>query len=465
MPDPSSKERREMLTTNSGEPGKLGFTAKVIKVRRSGNLPPKKTTINLTSVIGGEMLLRGANFAAAAVIGRLYGVVIFGTYATVLAFVTVVERLSDNGLEVAGIAETSKQPERTGEILGSLYTLKTFLSLLALAVLVCIGLASRLSSSVWLVATLLTLRTFLYSYCRLQSGTIKSWDRMSAIGVIQATHFGVLACGLSIIYIRHYSLASLLLLLLTGQSLEFLLSFLYLRRLGIRPRMTGTTAYWKMIRSSTPIGITYTVAALILRGDVIILSLLVPAALLGSFAAANTGLVTVYVVAWLFGGVILSRMAQLAKDSALLSNYVRKWVLLILATATPVSLFAGWVAPSLVSMLFGRPFASAASSAAIMALAVPFILLNAVFLSGAIAREASFEYLGIFLGVGIISVTLDFVLGRAYGANGVAWAIALRELIMSLAFGFCAVWDKAQTNTPVIPATTDMVELAETVDA
>ncbi len=422
-----------MLTTNSGEPRKLEFTAKLIKVRGSGNLPTKKTTINLTSVIGGEMLLRAANFAVAAVIGRLYGVVVFGTYATILAFVTVVERLSDNGLEVAGIAQTSKQPERTGEILGSLYTLKTFLSFLV--------------------------------YCRLQAGIIKSWDKMPAIGTIQAMHFGVLACGLSIIYIRHYSLASLLLLLLTGQSLEFLLSFFYLRRLGIRPRMMGITAYCRMIRSSTPIGITYTAAAMILRGDVIILSLLVPATVLGSFAAANTGLVTVYVVAWLFGGVILSRMAQLAKDSTLLSSYVRKWVLVILATATPISLLAAWVAPSLVSMLFGRPFAIAASSAAIMALAVPFILLNAVFLSRAIAREASFEYLGIFLGVGVISVTLDFVLGRAYGANGVAWAIALRELIMSLAFVSCAVWDKEQTSTSVIPAAAHVIELAETIEA
>ena len=454
-----------MLTTNSGEPRKLEFTAKLIKVRGSGNLPTKKTTINLTSVIGGEMLLRAANFAAAAVIGRLYGVVVFGTYATILAFVTVVERLSDNGLEVAGIAQTSKQPERTGEILGSLYTLKTFLSFLVLTVLVCIGLASGLSSSVWVLATILTLRTFLYSYCRLQAGIIKSWDKMPAIGTIQAMHFGVLACGLSIIYIRHYSLASLLLLLLTGQSLEFLLSFFYLRRLGIRPRMMGITAYCRMIRSSTPIGITYTAAAMILRGDVIILSLLVPATVLGSFAAANTGLVTVYVVAWLFGGVILSRMAQLAKDSTLLSSYVRKWVLVILATATPISLLAAWVAPSLVSMLFGRPFAIAASSAAIMALAVPFILLNAVFLSRAIAREASFEYLGIFLGVGVISVTLDFVLGRAYGANGVAWAIALRELIMSLAFVSCAVWDKEQTSTSVIPAAAHVIELAETIEA
>jgi O-antigen/teichoic acid export membrane protein len=449
------------LATPPGEPATLGFAAKVIKVSGVGNLPPKKTTINLASVIGGEMLLRGANFAAAAVIGRLYGVVIFGTYATILAFVTVVERLSDNGLEVAGIAQTSKHPERTGEILGSLYTLKTFLSLIALALLVCIGLASGLSISVWILATIITLRTFLYSYSRMQAGIIKSWDRMPAIGRIQLAHFALLTCGLSIIYIRHYSVILLLLLLLSGQSLEFLLSFFYLRRLGIRPRMMGNAEYCRMIRSSTPIGITYTAAAMILRGDVIILSLLVPATVLGSFAAANTGLVTVYVVAWLFGGVILSRMAQLAKETALLSNYVRRWVLLIVATATPISLLAAWIAPSLVSMLFGRAFASAASSAAIMALAVPFILLNAVFLSRAIASELPYEYLGIFLGTGIISITLDFILGRAHGANGVAWAIVLREFLMLLAFVLFAVWEKGRTNTFTTPGVQEM-EFAQT---
>ena len=75
-------------------------------------------------------------------------------------------------------------------------------------------------------------------------------------------------------------------------------------------RATGLSSYVSMVRRSTTIGITYTVAAMILRGDVIILSLLVPPAVLGSFAAANTGLVTVYVVAWLLSGVILAKMAK-----------------------------------------------------------------------------------------------------------------------------------------------------------
>lgn len=429
------------------------------------NLPTKKITVNLASVIGGEMLLRTANFVAAAVIGRLYGVVIFGTYATILAYATVAERLSDNGLEVAGIAETSRQPERTNEIFGSLYILKTSLSLLAIAAMALVGLAAHLTTGVWLLAVFITLRTFLYSYCRMQAGILKSWDKMPALGAIQTTHFALLSSGLVIIYLRHYSLTLLLCLLLAGQSLEFVLSFSYLRSLGIRPLLTGSAAHWKLIRHATPIGVTYTVAAMMLRGDVIIASILVVPAVLGSFAAANTGLVTVYVVAWLFGGVILSRMAQLAGNDALLSACVRRWVLLVLATVTPLSLLVAWVAPSLVSAFFGRPFTSAASSAAIMSLAIPFILLNAVFLSRAIARRATSEYLRIFLSVGVLSVALDFALGHFYAANGVAWAIVVREVVMFLAFVICAGRRKAIAPKVVGNVHLKMTEIVETIEA
>jgi len=54
----------------------------------------RRTAVNLVSVIGGEVLLRGANFAAVVVMARLYGATVLGIYATVLAFATVAVMMS-----------------------------------------------------------------------------------------------------------------------------------------------------------------------------------------------------------------------------------------------------------------------------------------------------------------------------------------------------------------------------------
>ena len=141
----------------------------------------------------------------------------------------------------------------------------------------------------------------------------------------------------------------------------------------------------------------------------------------------------------------------------MLASYVRKWVWLVLITSVPAALLAAWIAPVLVPLLFGKAFASAASSAAIMALAVPFILLNAVLLSRSIARGATFEYLGIFIGVGLLSLMLDFILGKAYGANGIAWAIVIREMIMCVAFA--AFPRRGNTRSIAVPEFLEGLEL------
>jgi O-antigen/teichoic acid export membrane protein len=87
----------------------------------------RKVALNLVSVIGGELLLRVANFAAVVVIARLYGARVLGIYATVLAFVTVAVMIADNGLQVSTIKEISQKPGMLDHTLGRLYVAKSFL--------------------------------------------------------------------------------------------------------------------------------------------------------------------------------------------------------------------------------------------------------------------------------------------------------------------------------------------------
>ena len=80
--------------------------------------------------------------------------------------------------------------------------------------------------------------------------------------------------------------------------------------------------------------------------------------------------------------------------------------------------------------LFGNDFAITARLASIMILALPLILLNAVYLSRAIAVGATWVYLGTYLGISAAAITLDILLARSYGGVGVAFAIVARELLI-----------------------------------
>ena len=379
-------------------------------------------------------MLRAANFMAAVVIARLYGASLLGIYATVLAYVTVADRLADNGIEISSIADVSRSPSTASELLGSRYALKMLLSMFVILAMVSLGLFARIPAEVWIIGAFLTARVVLYSLCRLNAGFLKALDKMVAIGIAQGLNFLVIVAGIGVIYFHALGLSALLTLLLLGQVLEMIASSVCLMRIGVRPGHFSISGWWPLLRSSTPVGLTYTVGTLILRSDVIILALFVPAATVGHFAAADMGLVMVYVVAWLFGGIVLAEMAKLRDDPVALQRYCRRWVSMLLATTIPACLLLAAVAPRLVPLFYGRDYGPAGLIAGIMALSIPLILLNAIYLSRAFVAGSVRTYLGTYVGVGLLTVGMNLGLGRYYGALGVSIAIVIRELAMLIAF-------------------------------
>ena len=395
----------------------------------------KGTAINLVSVIGGEVLLRGANFMAVVVIARLYGASILGIYATVLAYVTLAVMVADNGLQVSSITEVARRPKEIGATFGQLYVVKTCLFFGMVVVLVSSALWFRLSALGWVIGIFLTLRTILYSYCQLHAGVLKALNHMRAIGTVQGIHCAMLLTGTALTYVNHWPVYRLLLWLLVCQTSELVLSGGVLFRYHARPCWTSAAACWRVLHSSTPIGITYSLAALILRADVIVLSAITSSKEVGYFAAANIPLTMVYVVAWLLGGVILPRMINLASDMSAVQSYVNRWLRLIFFGLAPCCLAAVWIIPGVTRFIYGSEYNPTGRVAAITVLAVPFILGNAVYLSRAIALQARSVYLGSYIGIAAFALLLDYFAAHFYGNVGVAIAIVVREIAMFMTFG------------------------------
>ena len=394
----------------------------------------RRTTRNLLQVIGGEMLLRLANAGVAVLIGRVHGAVMLGTYAASLAVATLAERLADNGLEMSGIAEASQGREKLERIATALYINKTVFSLLAITALAAVGWAAGLSRSYWLIAGILTMRAFLYSYCRLNSGLLKALDRTSQIARIQLLHFAALCCAVLYAYTRVKSFTFLLLGLLATQFVEFLLSLRALRKLGARAVAVSPKQCWELARRSTAIGLSYTLSTLMLRGDVLVLTLMASASAVGGFAAADTGLVMVYVVAWLFSGVLLADIGRLSANTGEFDRHFRKCIIAILALGIPAAAAALLLAPSAILALYGGNFRAAGIPAAIMSAAIPFIFLNAAFLSRAVARHAAPKCLVVYGAGAGVSLLLNVLLGWSYGGTGIAISIVLREMAITIAF-------------------------------
>ncbi|MDQ1408956.1 MAG: hypothetical protein QOJ41_691 [Acidobacteriaceae bacterium] len=409
-----------------------------------------KTISNLGDVVVGEMLLRFANVAVAALIGRSYGASVLGIYATIIAVATLAERLADNGLELTGIAEVSAYPRKVNEIVSALYIDKTILSTAAIGLLAIMGWIAGLTTAQWLIAIIITLRTFVYSYCRLNAGFLKGLNRTRYIAIFQATHFGLLAICLFSTYFRRPSLALLLFWVLAAQIVEFSFSSAVLCRIGVHGAVIRAFFCWNLLRRSTAVGMPYTLWNLMLRADVVILSLVASAAVVGTFAAANAGLVLVYVIAWQFSGILLSDLGRLSRNTEGFDLHFCKVLRIVVLASMPLAAIGVSLAKFAVILLFGKNFAAAWLSGAIMMLALPLIFLNATFLSRLIAKNETRAALLIFGPVAMLSLLLNYFLGRAYGAAGVAFSIVLREAVIS---AFCLRFRHLPGRLPASPVT------------
>jgi len=337
-------------------------------------------------------------------------------------------------LELTGIAEVSRDPHGLGVIATALYLDKAVLSFAALALLAIAAIALGIPGGQWSIAIILVARTFLYSYCRLNAGLLKALDRTAYIIRIQTTHFFILTACVLTIYSRKSSLVALLFCLLAGQFVEFIFASGVLRRLGLRFRSVPFSLCWSLLCRSTSVGMTYTFSTLMLRGDVVVLSLIASTTVVGAFAAADTGLAMIYVVAWLFSGILLSDLGRLSQNRLAFDAHVRECLRGVIAFGIPAAVIASFLARFGILLVFGRSFAAAALPGAVMMAALPFIFLNAAFLSRAIARNAGHCALAIYGAGALLSLLLNYVLGRWQGATGVAASIVIREAAITLAF-------------------------------
>jgi len=377
-------------------------------------------------------MVRAANLAAALTIGRLYGPAILGLYGASLAVVTIVFMFADGGLQLSAITEIGPASQRAPCIVGEFYLSKVILCAFAVLFLVATGVYGVFPHDYWVIAGFITLRTLIQSYSQLQIAILKSLFRMRLIGLVQAFHAGVLFLGIGVAFIQRWTITPFLELLVVGQSLELLFMTAAVFWTRILPRWPSLSACLALIRRSILLGLGYALANLIVRLDVVILSFVVALPELGQFSAADNLLVVVYLAAWLFASVLLPEMVKLSDSADVLDRFLTRWTRIAYTFVLPASLFLFFIAPLVITSLYGSEFAHAGALASWMILACPFIVSNSLSLHHTIAMGAKHAYLKIMFATALSVVILDYFLARYFGSTGVVAAILIRESLLSV---------------------------------
>jgi O-antigen/teichoic acid export membrane protein len=390
--------------------------------------------LSLVSVIGGEAAVRAANFVGVLFIARAYGAVTLGAYAVSLALVTVVVMFADNGLQTTAITQISSGSANRNQIMGRL-TLSKSILLAGAAIILGIAASWTRPGTLFLaVGAWVTVRAILQSYSQLQMAVLKAVCKANWIGIIQFVHSSILLVGIWVSFKQGRSICWLLGWLTFCQLLELLLGIAVLYWSGIWPTWPARLGFLAILKMAAPFGIAYGLANLIVRSDTIVLSRFVSLAELGAFSAANSILLIVYLSAWLFTSILLPEMVRLSGNPESLKLYTNQWMRWVAMVTVPCALVVSLVAPRGIVLLYGSAFADSGVLVSVMAIATPLIVLNSIYTAFTIATNSRTLFLSMYGACALATLGLDFLLAGAFGAMGIAVAIAIREAGMLAGF-------------------------------
>jgi O-antigen/teichoic acid export membrane protein len=198
---------------------------------------------------------------------------------------------------------------------------------------------------------------------------------------------------------------------------------------------TGWSGAWSWYRQSIPLAVASVTSLLMFRIDVLFLEWLRGPGTVGLYAAAYrpfeaTLLVSVGVMAASF-----PHLARAASDPDEFRRFGLRIAALLLAAAVVVAALGWLLAPAVIEVAFGSPFAAAGDLARILAIAVVPMYLNALVTHGLIAVGRSWHVAVAMAAALAVNVAVNLALIPATGATGAAIATVAAEATLLVVGG------------------------------
>ncbi len=397
--------------------------------------------------IGTVVVERAIAFVVVLVLARTLTPETFGRYGYLLAGMTLVQVMADQGVEVAAVAAMSSAPARVGEILGATALLRALVwALVAVPVgwLLLPAFAAdgdnRMLAGAGLAASMLVL----FGASISMRGVLRARGAMGAMAGV-ALADAIVGGGAVIVVARAGAgLAAIFLARAAASALVTAVALAVGPDLPPRGHGTGETL-GRLAGVAAPLGGNALLIAVHTRAGHLVAMMLAGPRVVGLLGVAAR---LTEVLGVLPEGALLAlfpRMAASPGDAAALAADAARR-LAALALAAIVVLAVG--ATPLVTVLFGEAYAAAGPAVAILAWIALLAVTGGVTLHALVARGAERTLLPANLIAAVVGVGMQVVLVRAFGLAGAAAATvataALGQIVLALSTAarpvLVAVW-------------------------
>ncbi|HYC20669.1 MAG TPA: flippase [Candidatus Bathyarchaeia archaeon] len=256
---------------------------KTAKLKRGSLVRGIKNSVLL---FGGNAISAVISFVITVYIARLLPVSDFGSYITVISFVTLFGIFTDFGINTVIIREGAKNPEDTHNLIFSTMGLKYLMSLASMLAVIVFALFTPYSLEVKALIVLMSITLLMGGIGSMFSAVFNIYQDMKYISIIQIAERTTFASFAFIFLIAGLGVPGVILAIIIAAFVSLLLSFVLSRRihyykLNFRPMLDYTIlmpAFW--------FGIAGLLGTVWQRVDTIMLSLLTNMTQVGLYTPA-----------------------------------------------------------------------------------------------------------------------------------------------------------------------------------
>jgi len=382
---------------------------------------------NSVLLFGGNAISAVISFVITVYIARLLSVSDFGSYITVISFVTLFGIFTDFGINTVIIREGAKNPEDTHNLIFSAMGLKYLMSLASMLAVIVFALFTPYSFEVKALIVLMSITLLMGGIGSMFSAVFNIYQDMKYISIIQIAERTTFASFAFIFLIAGLGVPGVILAIIIAAFVSLMLSFVLSRRihyykLNFRPILDYTIlmpAFW--------FGIAGLLGTVWQRVDTIMLSLLTNMTQVGLYTPAvnYVGIGDMAVLA-LTGAFfpIVSRMVHERRISKKeLSKYLGYFAVAGLVIVAVTYAFGG----ELMILAFGPKYAESIVfiNILIIGFAVNLVTIPTSLLLDATNNQKVHVLNATYL-TGV-NVGLNLILIPALGALGAAYATTISQ--------------------------------------
>jgi O-antigen/teichoic acid export membrane protein len=382
--------------------------------------------------IGTVVLERGVVFVVVLVLARTLAPETFGRYGYLLAGMTLVQVIADQGIEVAAVAAMAAAPAATHEVVGAVLLLRALVwacvavpvGWLLLPAFAAGGDASELASAglaasgLVLVGSSITMR-----------GVLRARGAMGAMARVALADAVV---GGAAVIVQARAGAGITAIFATRVLASMTVTAVAMVVGGYLPRLDreARQAIARLVRVALPLGGNALLIAVHTRAGHLVAMAIAGPSVVGLLGVAAR---LTEVLGVLPEGALLALFPRMAAGPAAAPALAAEAARRLSALALGLIVMLAVGATPIVVSLFGAPYAAAGPAVATLAWIALLAVTGGVTLHALVARGAQRVLLPANLGAAVLGVGLQVVLIRAFGVAGAALATVLTAAAGQLA--------------------------------